>query len=141
MKTHISLIIVSAFFLQSAATSPEVINSKMFVASAHVEVSTVNPSFSFFRTHRQGRFGATSTWGMDSENGVQHYSLERTYEDPTDPYANWETICIMACSNSRSYKFTDTSLFPGYITYRVKAKMNDGSETISFITTVHIVSH
>jgi hypothetical protein len=103
--------------------------------------TTVGPEFSFFRTHRQGKAGITATWGLNSETGVQSYSLERTYEDPTDPYSNWETVCILPCSNGRSYKFTDANVFPGYISYKVKAAMADGSEMISFVSTIHIISH
>ena len=49
-------------------------------------------SFNFFRTHRQGKAGITATWGFTATNGVTGFALERTYDDPTDPYAYRQTL-------------------------------------------------
>lgn len=141
MKAKLSILAVGAFILHSAWMAPTVAMKNATQSSLVVVQSSAMPSFSFFRTHRQGRFGVTSTWGLNSETGVQRYSLERTYEDPSDQYANWETVCVLPCSNGRSYKFTDDNVFPGFISYRVKASMSSGGEMTSSVSTVHIVSH
>lgn len=139
MKTQFSLLITLLLLINIAWVSP--IETKMN-SSIQMEEgkNSLSTDFSFFRTHRQGRYGVTATWGLLSEAGIINYSLVRTYEDPNDPYANWETVCLMNCTNARSYKFTDNNLFPGYISYRVIANMI-GGEIISPVSTVHIISH
>lgn len=101
MKTKLSIVAVSILILHSSWIAPLYSAAKISETVSFMSDGDASPEFSFFRTHRQGRFGITATWGLSSENGVQMYSLERTYEDPSDPYANWETICIMACTNSK----------------------------------------
>lgn len=96
--------------------------------------------FSFFRTHRQGK-GVTASWGVTSGAGVVGFQVQKTYEDPTDPYAVWEDVSSVPCNGSRSYKATDNSVFPGSISYRVSALLSDGNSIESGISTVRIVSH
>ncbi len=98
-------------------------------------------SFNFFRTHRQGKAGITATWGFTATNGVTGFALERTYDDPTDPYAVWETVTMAPYTGARSYKFTENNIFPGFISYRVTSIMTNGDEVLSEISTVHIVKH
>lgn len=97
--------------------------------------------FSFFRTHRQGKNGITATWGVTVSTGVTSFYVQRTYEDPADPYAIWETWTSMPFTGEKSYKATDTGVFPGFITYRVIAVLSNGTELMSALSTVHIVSH
>jgi len=99
------------------------------------------PSFDFIRTHRQGR-GATTTWGLVSNTGVSGFVLQRTYEDPYDPYSVWDNVCTMPCNNNRQYKHTDPDLSPGLINYRCVAVDNGGVPLcVSEITTIQIVQH
>lgn len=95
--------------------------------------------FDFFRTHRQGKDGITSTWGFTGT--VTGFVVERTYEDPADPYAYWETVAIVQTSGLRSYKTTEVNVTPGFISYRVKAMNGVSVVTVSDISTEHIVSH
>ena len=97
-------------------------------------------SFAFFRTHHQGK-GVTAEWGLTSNVGVTGFIVERTYEDPTDPYSVWEDIAALPSDQVRSFKYTDTSVFPGYINYRVVAFTIDGSSIVSDVSGVRIVSH
>jgi len=108
-------------------------------AATTIQQSPVN-SFSFFRTHRQGR-GITANWGMSPVTGISGFLLEKTYEDPNDPYANWEIVCSQPGNALRSYRFTDNHVLPGYITYRVTAYLQLGSSIISPYSTEHIVAH
>jgi hypothetical protein len=101
--------------------------------------TTVLAGFDFFRTHRQGKDGITSTWGYTG--AVTGFVVERTYEDPADPYAYWETVAIVPASGLRSYKTTEVNVTPGFISYRVKAMNGTSIVTVSDISTEHIVSH
>ena len=99
-------------------------------------------NFEFFRTHRQGRAAITSTWGITTPgNDVSGFLVEKTYEDPADPYANWEMVSSMPNAGSRSSKCTDNNVFPGFISYRVTAILLTGGSYTSPVSTVHIVSH
>lgn len=136
MKTQITIGVIVALAIASIAAAPKTIVSKN---TTQISAKPFG-AFNSFKVHRQGR-GATSTWGMTSETAVSCYTLQRTYEDPTDPYANWENICIMQCNGSRSYKWTDETVFPGFISYRVIADLTPTGEIISGVETIHIVSH
>src|SRR5438477_10071592 len=105
MKTKIFLAAIVMAFISMAATP--VVNG-----------------FDFIRSHRQGK-GATIDWAFTS-GSVTSFTVQRTYEDPTDPYSQWDAICNMPCNFSRSYKHTDENVSPGYINYRVVALMGDG---------------
>jgi hypothetical protein len=133
MKTKISIavaIIIMAFV--AIAATP-------IKSEAPTSAKKVTDTFSFLRTHRQGK-GAVVTFGFSSAN-ASGFTVERTNEDPTDPYSVW--ICVGNCPNnsSRSYKVNDTNPFPGLINYRVIALMNDGSTVTSDVSTIKITSH
>lgn len=141
MKTQLSLLAIGTFFLHSTIITPTKVTAIKLAPEVKETAVAATPTFNSFRTHRQGKLGVTSTWDLSSENGVLNYSLLRTYEDPTDPYANWETVTVTGATNARSYKFTDTNVFPGYITYCVVASMSGGGEVMSPLSTIRIVSH
>jgi hypothetical protein len=104
-------------------------------------LSVQNTEFSFFRTHRQGKRDITATWGFASTEGVTSFTVQRTYEDPTDPYSNWENIGSVANDGSRSFKYTDENVFAGLINYRIVALLADGTSVTSEISTEKIVEH
>ncbi len=101
---------------------------------------TSGERFSFFRAHRQGK-GVTATWGVTNSNGITDFVVEQTYEDPTDPYANWTEVANPSCVGDRSYKHTDAVCFPGFINYRVVAMNGLTVVDVSNVETVHIVQH
>jgi len=134
MKT-VTLLAISAlvFFSIAAAPAPE----------KETSVKNVNKAidgFSSLRSHRKGK-GAEITWSFTSSSGVSGFIVERTNEDPNDPYSVWVTVGSQACDASRSYKCCDESPFPGYINYRVTAVMNNGTTITSGVSVVHIASH
>ena len=115
--------------------------SEKFVSVLSVKKEKqVNPEFSFFRTHRQGQ-GIMATWGLANNQGVAGFIVQKTYEDPNDPYSNWENICSVPCGAGRSFKYHDLNVFPGFITYRVVAYLQGGGSFMSQISTEHIVQH
>ena len=140
MKTKftISIIIVMAFATIAASPAPE--TATVVPQKAKRVSSQFYAGFSSFRIHRQGK-GVTSTWGMSSESGITCYTLQRTYGDPTDPYTLWDEISVVSCNSSRSYKWTDETVFPGFISYRVMANMSSGGNMMSETETIHIVGH
>jgi hypothetical protein len=104
-------------------------------------ISVQNTEFSFFRTHRQSKTDITATWGLVSEEGVTGFTVQRTYEDPTDPYSSWENIKSVSCDASHSYKYTDENVLAGLINYRIVAQLEDGTSVTSEVSTVKIVAH
>ena len=133
MKTiTISAFIVMVFFSIAAMPAPEK------KASTKNENKTVD-GFSFVRTHRQGR-GADVSWSFISSN-VSGFTVQRTNEDPNDPYSVWIDVSSVGYNSTRSYKAHDDNPFPGFINYRVIAVMSDGSTMASQVSTVHIMSH
>ena len=138
MKTTFSAFAISAMLLSAVTFSDPIIVADT-KATAKVE-QVPGTSFDFVRTHRQGK-GAVISWAVTSDNGVARFAVQKTYEDPSDPYAYWEEACSASCNGSKSYKTTDQNVFPGFINYRVVAEMADGSTVESAVQTVHIVSH
>jgi hypothetical protein len=140
MKAQLTLLAVAVVMINTAWITPVVPATSTADGSAKVTNAALNPTFSFVRAHRQGK-GIVATWAISSNEGVLGFTVQRTYEDPTDPYAFWEDICTLACNPVRSYKHNDTNVFPGYINYRVVAQMSNGSTVVSETVTVRIVSH
>jgi hypothetical protein len=133
MKTiTISAIIVMVFSCIAAKPLPE----KEVLAK---NVTKSFDGFSFVRSHRQGR-GAEISWAFSSSN-ASGFAVQRTNEDPNDPYSVWIDVSNVACNSSRSYKCHDDNPFPGFINYRVIAIMNDGSTMTSQLSVLHIMSH
>jgi hypothetical protein len=132
MKTNmlVPTIFVFAFVSLSSTPLPETTNNS-------VSVKTTD-SFSFIRCHRQG-IGIAVTWGFNSSSVVS-FAVQRTDQDPTDPYSVWDCICNQDANSSRSYKYHDINVFPGLMTYRVVALMNDGSYITSSMDQVRIVA-
>lgn len=138
MKTQFSTFAISALILSSTTFSAPAISPE---TKEVVKVKQAqNTDFAFFRTHRQGK-GITATWGVTSSAGVVSFSVQKTYEDPYDPYSEWTEVSSNGCNGSRSYKCTDLNVSPGFINYRVVAQLTDGSTIESALSTVHVVSH
>ena len=140
MKTKFPFLALGTILIIATAwTSPGYQTKTTGNPGATMTKSAVG-EFSFFRTHRQGK-GIAATWGLSAESGIVGFRVEKTYEDPTDPYAVWEDVENVGCNGSRSYKCVDKSVFPGNISYRVVAQKANGSTVESPISTVRIVSH
>jgi hypothetical protein len=98
-----------------------------------------NGDITFLRAHRQMK-GVEVSWGVNSSDGVACFVVEKTYQDPSDPYSIWETVSSTPCNPSRSFKCYDEDVFPGFLSYRIWTVMNNGSKTVSPVTVVHIMS-
>jgi hypothetical protein len=133
MKKLTVLAIIAMVFFSIAAT-PIQENLKPATSS-----NKLADGFNFIRTHRQGK-GAVVTWAFSSTN-ASGFAVQRTNEDPNDPYSVWVDVSSVGCNGSRSYKCCDENPFPGLINYRVIALMNDGNTITSSISTVKIMAH
>ena len=136
MKTK--MVILSIAFLIAYSSASTAVNS--FGRALQLNSKKQDGGFAFLRTHRQAK-GITLTWGVVTGNDVIGFTVQRTDQDPTDPYSFWEDIYSTSGDNSRSYKYTDNTVFPGVINYRVVATLADGSSIVSEISAVRIVSH
>jgi hypothetical protein len=133
MKTKLS-IVVAILIMAFVAIAATPIRS-----GSPASAKKTTDTFSFVRTHRQGK-GAVVTFAFSSTN-ASGFTVQRTNEDPTDPYSVWIEVGTCACNSSRSYKMSDPNPFPGLINYRVIAVMNDGNTVTSDVSTIKIMSH
>lgn len=134
MKTKISVVVAIILMAFVAIAATPILKSNSPTSS-----KKVTDTFSFIRTHRQGA-GAVVTWGFSSTN-ASGFTVQRTNEDPTDPYSVWIEVGTCACNGSRSYKCSDANPIPGIVNYRVTAVLNDGTTVTSDISTIKIMSH
>lgn len=131
MKTTL---IMAAIFCCFQASANEVPVQK----APAVSVTTIfNPSFSFIRGHKQGK-NTTVTWGMTYNTGISNFIVERTYEDPFDPYSVWQTVGMIPCTNMPIFKFTDSPFLPGILNYRIIAVLHNNSTVTSGIFSIEI---
>ena len=138
MKTQLSAFAISAMIITTGLSpvAPEnSVDTKLKVKAGYVQ----SPVFTSFSTHRQGK-GIALSWAVETNAGVVSFSIQKTYEDTTDPYAFWEEVSSLPDDGSKSYRFTDDNVFPGFVSYRISALLNDGTIVESGISTVQIVS-
>jgi hypothetical protein len=108
------------------------------VVTKQTTSATVAGDFAFLRAHRQGR-GITLTWGMASNTNLIGFDVEKTMEDPNDPYSVWTLVTSVPGSGDRSFKITDNTVSPGTSNYKVTAWYSDGRSATSEIVSVRIV--
>ena len=135
MKTTILVSAIALTTLSGFSPLPVVIKKNSASQSAPAS------QFEFFRTHRQGRNGVTSTWGINNPGNVSCFIVERTYDDPNDPYGMWDIISNTPCTGAKSYKCTENDVFAGFLSYRVTGQLIAGGSFTSPVETIHIVSH
>lgn len=123
MKTLISYVAVATLILMSS-----------FTINVQQQLNEQTTScFSYLRAHRQAK-NVAMTWAVGSNDVVQ-FVVERSYDG--DFYENIGTVSY---TGARSYKFTDNSVFPGRIYYRVTAIKTDSSTESSTVECVRIIS-
>jgi hypothetical protein len=100
-------------------------------------VSSALNDYAFLRAHRQGR-GITLTWGMTTNSNLIGFDIEKTMEDPNDPYSVWMPVTNIPGANERSFKHNDNDVLPGTSNYRITAWYSDGRSSMSEIISVKI---
>lgn len=84
------------------------------------------PNFTFVRGHRQGNTVAVM-WGVSHNRGIRYYKVYCTYQDPMDPYSEWEFKGTVQNKNPHLTKFTDRlNVYPGYVNYKIVAVTDNG---------------
>ena len=140
MKTKLSFLAAIIIILLLSAWTIPATTQKSFSGSSVKKAGRIPPDFAFFRTHRQGQ-GIMATWGLTDTQGIACFVVQKTYEDPNDPYSEWADICSIPCGPGRSYGHHDLNIVPGFISYRVIAYFQFGGSMMSLTSTEHIVSH
>ena len=135
MKTSIFIICASIATVSMSFTG---LHQSTTPTEKRAVVSPANP-FDAVRLHREGK-GITVVWSMSAFDDISGLVIQRTYEDPTDPYAYWEDLATLPCSAARSFKYKDKEVFPGMIHYRIVAVMNSGQTIASEISGIQIRS-
>jgi len=97
--------------------------------------SPVQQMFTYLRTHRQGK-SVSVNWGIATASGVAYFKIERSYDGEF-----FDPICQTSCNGLTKYTYNDEDIFPGYIYYRIKCTMNDGTFCYSTVDVVRIVQH
>ena len=135
MKKLIILSAIGAIILSSAfIPAPEKNVSK------ETKSAVVAGEFAFLRAHRQGK-AITLTWGMADNTNLTGFDIEKTMEDPNDPYSQWLPVASVPGSSVRSFKYTDNTVTPGTSNYRITAYYSDNRTAQSEIISVSIMAH
>ena len=118
-----------------------ILSGNSFANESHLSPSPIttlknhaNNNFGMFMVHRQGN-GVTLVWTVAFPGQVTGYVIERSYDGEF-----FESISELSGNNNSRCRFTDNNVYPGYISYRVKAIMQDGSVEESGVETIRIVS-
>src|SRR3569832_183453 len=135
MKTTILL---SALVISALCTGFAPISNNP-VEKPNVKITpTFSSQFNSFHVHRQGQNGITSAWSITAPgNDVSCFIVERTYDDPSDPYAMWDIVSNTPCTSAKSYKCTENNVFAGFISYRVTANLIAGGSYCTPVETIH----
>jgi len=127
-----SLLLISLIFAGSFANANSgnpVIKSASYSANKKV-VANIGR----LQAHRQQQ-GVGLSWVALSTEGIAGFIIERSYDG-----FEFEEIAQVNCDISGRNRYHDTSVFPGFLHYRVIAIYEDGSSEISETVVVRIVS-
>jgi len=130
MKTLTTLTLV-VFATSLAYARPFPPNKFSNAPTTVVKTTTV---FGTFHVHRQGDF-ASLNWNGNTE-GVSAFAIERSYDGEY-----FDMIDAVTPDPSKWNRYTDATVEPGTIYYRVAAWMEDGTVEYSTIEVVRIVKH
>jgi len=136
MKTSLLVIPVAIALVSSLSSPIAETSAKQTVIHS---IKKQEGPFAFLRTHRQGK-GTAVVWGVNASDAIVGFGIQRTYEEPTDPYSNWEEVGTVPNNGARSFTHRDLQVFPGIIHYRVIAIYADGTTATSAISSVRIPS-
>ena len=127
MKTK--LIYLLLIVVVSSTTMSFTNQQNSTVASAKISMVGNFGSFSVHRMHNS----AALRWNFNSTE-VSSFVIQRSYDG-----SNFSTIDELAPCTDQWNKYTDNTVEPGFIYYRLIAVMNDGSEEYSAVEMLRIV--
>jgi hypothetical protein len=126
--TTFSLVLFIAGF---AYAKPFPTNNFSKSTSAVVQTTSV---FGTFHAHREGDF-ASLNWNVNAD-GISAFAIERSYDGEF-----FDMIDAVTPDPTRWNRYTDATVEPGIIYYRVVAWMDDGTIEYSTTEVVKIVKH
>jgi hypothetical protein len=138
MKTLSVLSLVLLFGIYSIAAPPygNLFHGRLFP----VKGQPVSVSFSYLHGSRLAH-GTNVQWSVTSESGIVGYILERTYFDPADPYSQWNQVASHGATGVNVYRAGETTVYPGSVSYRVRAILNNGTSVVSNYVSIWIGRH
>jgi hypothetical protein len=119
--------VLCSFILLSAVATPLPKNKQLNVSSA----ASFDNEFTRFNGHRQAK-GVLLTWCFSTPGNAVSFVVERSYDGEF-----FESLGEVTPGAKNEYK--DSAVYPGYIHYRIKALMYDGSAVYSNVEIVRIV--
>lgn len=118
----------------SAAIAAPLHHNKIVVHSAQVPSVSTAGVFSTFQAHRKHN-GVALAWTVNAP-GIEEFIIERSYDGTF-----FETIDHVPPAPGARNRYEDNTVLPGYIYYRAKAVLADGTIDYSETVMVRIVRH
>ena len=131
MKTILS-VILTVTLLSSAVIASPAYEPKPVKKSIKASITT-SEVFGRFNVHRE-RNGVALHFSILNADDVSVFLVERSWDG-----FYFNTIDEIYVSEGLN-KYHDSEVYPGFLHYRIIAIMNDGSEVISPVDVVRIVS-
>ena len=78
--------------------------------------------------------GVGMMWAVNQQ-GVKEFKIEYSYDGEF-----FDVLTTVPAHGSAQYRFTHRETMPGFVHYRIKAVMADGTDSDSQVQTVRIVS-
>ncbi len=126
MKLRSSVIGFIGILIVTAWTAP-VPQVKTETNTSTVAIQKTSKEFAFIKVQQENTT-ATVFWGMRTSRGIKGFLVQKTNDDPADPFTRWEDLGAIRCSGKGDFKYTDKNIFPGSTNYRVLAlKENDNA--------------
>ena len=131
MKTILS-VIVTVTILSSAVFASPAYEPKPVKKSIKASVTT-SEVFSRFNVHRE-RNGVALQFSVINADKVSVFLIERSWD------GNYFNTIDEVYGGEGLNRYHDSEVYPGFLYYRIIAIMHDGSEVISPVDVVRIVS-
>jgi hypothetical protein len=132
MKSVISMMVAMNVLAAVYATTTLSPGKPNTITSVSGKASSI--AFLHFVTHRQAN-GAALMWTVSSPADVVGFDIERSYDGDI-----FDVVASQTPGNASLFRCKDTNVYPGFIHYRIKAYLNDGSVVYSGISVVRIVA-
>jgi hypothetical protein len=133
MKTFLTTILLTCVIASSFSSPLPISRTKQ----KPIEINSKSIVFEFgaIFVHRQAN-GAALSWTVSDKSIVDGFYIQRSYDG-----TNFVMVgTLTAVSTAPWYRYFDNTAFPGFITYRIVAVLNDGTEVISPFQNIRIIS-
>jgi hypothetical protein len=133
MKLRSSVIGFTGILIVTAWTAPvpqATIEAKVMTTTSQKS----SGEFSFIKVE-QGKATATVSWGMATTRGIKGFLVQKTDDDPADPFTSWEELGAIPCDGKGSFKFTDKNIMHGGSNYRIIALKEKNNAALPVIAT------